>query len=82
MVIEVKVSQEAARQLAKVIELFGSGILPNSELAKLLGQINESLAKEVSNAREEETESVRVSEPAPQRSGLVRAVKRGVNHFS
>jgi hypothetical protein len=80
--IEVRVSQEAARQLAKMIELFGSSILPNSELNKLLDQINGLLPKEIGNAREKEAESVRLPEPAPQRGGLVRAVKRGVNHFA
>ncbi len=79
--IRVQVSQEAARQLNKMVELFGSAILPNQELIELIREINKSLAKGEIDAREKEAEGVRVSQPPPQRSGLVRS-KRGQNHFA
>jgi hypothetical protein len=80
--IEVSISPEAARQLVKVVELFGSAILPNHDLIKLVGQINESLAKEADNARKKNAERIRVQESAPQRRSLVRAVKRGQDYIA
>jgi hypothetical protein len=80
--IEVSVSPEAARQLVKVVELFGSAILPNHDLIKLVGQMKESLAKEANNAREKNAERICVQEPTPQRRSLVRAVKRGQDYIA
>jgi hypothetical protein len=79
--IRVQVSQEAARQLNKMVELFASAILPNQDLLELVKEINLSIAKEATDAREKKAEGVRVPQPPPQRGGLVRS-KRGENHFA
>lgn len=88
--VTIAVTKAAIQQLNKIIELHGSSVLPNKDLAQLVADINEGWIKLESANRKDakdgegakDADRVRVSEPAPQRRGLVRAVKRGVDHFA
>lgn len=80
----VRMTKRAAEQLVKIIELHGSSILPNNDLLVLVNEIHEVFGnfKEKCDEKAKDADGVRVPKPASPRGGLVRAIKRGVDHFA
>jgi hypothetical protein len=84
MTATVKVGREAAEQLRKMVQLYGSSILPNKDLLLLVDEINKTFdhLREKCDEEAKDAVGVRVQEPASPRSDVVSSVKRGQNYFA